>query len=69
MRPEIKSNGQECYEHVLSCTDDSLVVSEEAEEIIRNQIGKCFVVKKGSIFFTCQMLRAKHEKSFIRQCR
>ena len=49
MRPAIKSSGQEYYEYVLLYTDDALVVSDEAEDIIRNQIGKYFVVKKGSI--------------------
>ena len=30
-------------------TDDALVVADETKNIIRNQIGKHFVVKKGSI--------------------
>ena len=34
---------------VKNDTDDALVVSDEAEDIIRNHIGKCFVLKKGSI--------------------
>lgn len=45
----IKSNGQECYEHVMLHTDDALVVSVKVKDIVCNQIGKCFVVKKGSI--------------------
>ena len=49
MKPEIKSNGQKHYECVLLHTDDALVASDESEEIIPNQIGKYFVVKKGSI--------------------
>ena len=49
MRPATKSSGQECYEHALFYADEALVVSDEAEDIIRNQIGKYFVVMKGSI--------------------
>ena len=49
MRPEIKSNVQERYECVLLHTDDDLVVSDEVEDIVRNQIGKHFVVKKQSV--------------------
>ena len=49
MRPAIKANGKEYYEYVLLYTDDALVVSDEASDIIRNQIGKYFIVKKGSI--------------------
>ena len=44
-----KSSCQEHYEHLFLYTDDNLVVSDEAEEIIRNQIWKHVVVKKGSI--------------------
>ena len=49
MRPATKSNGREHYEHVLSCTDYALQMSDEAEDIFRNQIGKHFAAKKGSI--------------------
>ena len=49
VRPEMKANGQEHYEHVLLCADDALVASDEASDFFRNQIGKCFVVNKGSI--------------------
>ena len=48
-RPVTKANGQEHYEYVLIFTDDDRVVSDEAEHIIRNQIGKYFVTKKESI--------------------
>ena len=49
LRLGVKSYGTEHYEHVLSHTDDSLVVSEDAEIILRNEIGKCFELKEGSI--------------------
>ena len=49
MRPAIKSNGNDFYEHALLCADDALVVSENAESILRNEIGKCFELKEQSI--------------------
>ena len=49
MRPAIKSDGNEYYEYVLLYTDDALVVSENAESILRNEIGKYFELKEQSI--------------------
>ena len=46
---EIKSDGQEYYVHALICTYADLVVSDEADYVVRNQIGKCFVANKESI--------------------
>ena len=40
MRPAMRENGIEHYEHVLLYADDALVVSDEASDMIRNQIGK-----------------------------
>ena len=34
---------------MLLHSDDTLVVSDEAEDVVRNQIGKYFVAKKGSV--------------------
>jgi hypothetical protein len=34
MRPAIKSDGQNYYEYVLLYTDDALVISESAEQIL-----------------------------------
>ena len=42
MMPTNKSNMHEHYENVLACADDTLVISERAEDILRNQIGKFF---------------------------
>ena len=39
MQPVQKSNGSPCYEYILLCMDDTLVVSERAEEILQNEIG------------------------------
>ena len=63
-RLAINSNCQEYYEHVLLCTDDSLVASHEAEDVVRNQIGKH---KEWFYWSTYQMLRLKCKKSLIGQ--
>ena len=39
MRPMQKSNGSPCYKYTLLYMDDTLVVSERAEEILWNEIG------------------------------
>ena len=49
MRPAIKSDGTEYYEYVLLYTDDTLVISENAEAILRNELGKYFELKQESI--------------------
>ena len=45
MWPAIKSDGNEHYEHVLLHADDALVVSENAESILRDELGKYFELK------------------------
>ena len=49
MRPAIQSNGNEYYECVLLYTDNALVVSENAESILRDELGKNFELKQESI--------------------
>ena len=49
MRPAIRSDGSKCYDHALSYVDDALVVSENAESIIRNELGRYFELKEESI--------------------
>lgn len=49
MRPAIKSTGAEIYDYVLLYTDDTLVISENAESILRNEIGRYFKLKEESI--------------------
>ena len=39
MRPAIKSGGSKCYDYVLLYVDDALVVSENAESVLRNELG------------------------------
>jgi len=49
MRPAIKSDGTTCYDYVLLYTDDTLVISENAETILRNELGRYFELKQESI--------------------
>ena len=49
MRPAIKSDGTKCYDYVLLYVDDALVVSENAESILRNDLGRYFELKEESI--------------------
>ena len=49
IRPSRRKDGTEYYEYVLLCTDDCMVISDNAEEILRNEIGKSFRLKGKSI--------------------
>jgi hypothetical protein len=49
MRPALKSDGTEYYEYLLLYTDDALCVSENAETTLRQQLGRYFPLKEGSI--------------------
>jgi hypothetical protein len=49
MRPAKHGDGSCCYEHMVLCTNDALVVSENAEQVLRNELGRCFTLKEESI--------------------
>ena len=49
MRPAIKSDGSKCYGYVLLYVDDALVVSENAEFILMNELGRYFELQEESI--------------------
>ena len=49
MRPAIHSSGRKYYEYILLYTDDTLVISENAEQILRTELGKYFELKEESI--------------------
>jgi hypothetical protein len=49
MREAVKSNGEEYYKYVLLYVDDCLVISEHGESVIKNDIGKYFILKESSI--------------------
>ena len=47
MRPSIKCDGTKVWDFVLIYTDDTLVISENAKSILRNEMGKYFELKTG----------------------
>jgi hypothetical protein len=49
MRPAIKADGTKVYDYVLLYTDDTLVISETPEAILRQELGKYFDLKEESI--------------------
>ena len=49
MRPALKEDGSEYYEYILLYTDDILSVGENAERVIREEIGRYFEIKEKSI--------------------
>ena len=62
MRPAIRSDGSKCYDYVLLYVDDALVVSENAEDILRNELGRYFELKEESIGPPSQYLGGKVRK-------
>ena len=49
MREAKKSDGTEYQEYVLLCTNNALVISDNAEDIIKTLLGKRFHIKSSSI--------------------
>ena len=49
MRSAMKDDGTEYWEYVLLYCDDALVISHRAEDVLRNEIDRCFPLKPGSI--------------------
>ena len=49
MQPAKHSDGREYYEYVLLNTDDTMVISKNAESVLRNELGKYFELKEESI--------------------
>jgi hypothetical protein len=49
MRPAKHSDGSEYYEYILLYVDDALVVSENPEQLLRNELGRYFTLKEESI--------------------
>ena len=48
-RPAIKSDGSTYYAYILLYTDDALVIGENAERILRQELGRYFMLKEKSI--------------------
>jgi hypothetical protein len=49
MREATKKDGSEYWEYVLLYTDDALAIGENAEKVLRNEIGRYFELKEESI--------------------
>ena len=62
MRPAIKSDGSKCYDYVLLYVDDALFVSENAESILRNELGRYFELKEESIGPPRSLLRRQSQE-------
>ena len=62
MRPVIKSDGAKCYDYVLLYVDDALVVSENAESVFRNELGRYFDLLEESVGPTDLYLGGKVRK-------
>ena len=68
MRPAIKSDGTKCHDYVLLYVDDSLVVSENAESILRNELGRYYELKEESIGPPDHYLGGKVKKVQLGNC-
>ena len=66
MRPAIKSDGTKCYDYVLLYVDDALVVSKNAESILRNELVRYFELKEESIGPPDHYLGAKSGRSNLK---
>jgi hypothetical protein len=49
MRPAKRSDGSDHYKYILLYTDDALIISENAEQVLRNELGRYFTLKEESI--------------------
>ena len=49
LREAQKDDGSPYWEYVLLHVDDALCISCDAENVLRNQIGRYFLIKEGSI--------------------
>jgi hypothetical protein len=49
MRPAKHSNSTDYYEYILLYVDDALAVGKNAERILREELGRYFELKDGSI--------------------
>ena len=61
-RASKQKDGTPYYEYILLCTDDCLVISDNAESILRNEIGKSFTLKEKSIGDPGQYLGGKLQR-------
>ena len=66
MRESVRKDGStKYYEYVLLYTDDCLVISDRAESILRDEIGKYFTLKEASIGTPSKYLGGKLRVTFF----
>ena len=65
MRPDAKVDNAECHVCVLMCTDDALVISENAEKFLKKEIGKHFELKPESAGLPSMHLRGSSRKVLL----
>ena len=49
MRPANRSNSSDYYEYILMYTDGTIVLSENAEHVLRHELVRYFTLKEDSI--------------------
>ena len=59
LKPGMKDNETECWEHVLLCTDDVLAIMMDPEKFVREEMDECFELKKHSVASLNQCLGNK----------
>ena len=62
MWPAEKADGSPCYEYVLLYVDNTLVISENVEKILREEIGRYFELKEESVGHPTLYLRGRVRK-------
>ena len=65
MRKDTTNNGVEYWKFVLLYVDDWLCISHRGEDVLRNEIGKHFILKESSIGQPAIYLNVKVRKRTI----
>ena len=68
MRPAEKADSSPHYEYILLYVDDTLVISENAEKILREEIGRYFELKEKSVGHPTLYLGGKVSKVTMENC-
>lgn len=65
MRPARKSDRLEYYEYALLHANDTLAISENAENALKEKISKCFELKPEPIRLPKTCLRGSRRKALL----
>ena len=66
MRPAQKDDGSHYWEDVLLYVDDALCISNDAENVLKNQIGRYFVIRMDLSVLQLFTLEIKSRKLLLR---